>query len=250
MPNNTLPSGISPLISLAESMADGYEAHAVWMRIAADADEFRPFVTRLHESEGIFQEAKVQKAFACEAAAAADEALTEWLVKARVIVALALGAKWSMQWVGAGFTHRRTNIPKRIELRIALAERLVEFFGRNAQFEVAFAGVTAVNGEAIYSAITDARQQMRRATGECIRCKRTRDEAERRLRRKMRSVILMLSAVLTVDDSRWLAFGLNQPRRGRRRSRFSRVSETAVAPIVALPAQAAAPVETVQPAVA
>jgi hypothetical protein len=149
----------------------------------------------------------------------ADEALTAWLAKARLVVMLARGAKWSERWIETGFTYRGANIPKRIESRIALARRLVSFLALHPDFGVPFANVTAARGRAIYERMTQTRDALDVATTDCMMNKRQRVAAERFLRRTMRQVIRMLGSVIDGADPRWLEFGLSQPQSRRLKSR-------------------------------
>ncbi len=160
------------------------------------------------------------------------------------MVILTLGAKWSQHWLVAGFTHRRTNVPKRIGARIELARQLVEFFATHPQCEFVFAGVTAEAARAIHSRIVHAQEKMRTAKVEGLTKGRERDKAERALRWEMRSIVLRLSAALRPEDPRWLAFGLHQPRqRGTRRPSHQIHAGAEAAPI-ALPTDPALPAQT------
>ena len=135
-----------------------------------------------------------------------------WLAKARLILMVALGSEWSARWLAAGFTHRGTNVPKRLGARIELARSVAEFFQAHPGFAVPFAGVTASAGHALHGESTAAAREMRETAREAGECKRHRDAAEKHLRRKMRCTVLMLSAMLDENDPRWLAFGLNIPK--------------------------------------
>ena len=88
---------------------------------------------------------------------------------------------------------------------------MVEFSEQHPEYAVPFAHVTAAAGHALHEESTAATRAMRataRAAGECLRA---RDAAEKRLRRQMRSTVLLLSAALDRSDPRWHAFGLNIP---------------------------------------
>jgi hypothetical protein len=213
MPDNTLPSGTNALISLAERIADGYAKHAIWLRLTVDhTQQLHPEVAAFRKLEASFQESRWAKAAAGREAVAADKALTEWLAKARMIVLIVLGAKWTQAWLAAGFTHRRTNVPKRIAARLHLARQLITFFEKNPQWEYPAGEITAAGARAIYDRINAARDKMRDATIDCLTKGQARDKAERELRWRLRTVVVMLSGVLPAHDTRWLEFGLHQPR--------------------------------------
>lgn len=234
MTANTLPSGIGPLFQLAGSMGDGLEAHAPWLGALTPAVEFREILARLTTAEEAFAVARARKAAASARVQAADETLTAWLGKARLVVMLAKGNQWSEAWVEVGFTHRGTNVPKRVSARVALARRMVAFFARHAEYEVAFAEVTAARGEAIFAEMSAAQAELVAATQDGVRDKRTRDAAEKRLRSEMRTTVIFLGVLLSPGDERWLAFGLNRPRPDEAPRVRSRKSGSA-AEVIALP---------------
>jgi hypothetical protein len=219
MPQNALPSGIYDLMQLAENMARGLEKHGRGIKLGSETPELRPAFNELREAERAFASQRSEKAAAGKWAAASDAALKDWLAKARLAVMLARGIRWSEMWIEAGFTHRRTNVPKALAPRIELARRLVDFLSSYPQFGVAHANVTATHGRKLYDDVITARQVYRQLTAACNEAKRVRDGAERRLRRDMRSIVILLGVAIRPDDPRWLEFGLNQPaKRSNRQS--------------------------------
>jgi hypothetical protein len=212
MGQNTLPSGISDLLLLADRIAHGLETHGPWLEMTQiPADELRRIHDQVRKADTAWSAARSAKASAESRMTAADEALTAWLTKARLVVMLARGAKWSEHWIETGFTHRGMNIPKRIEPRIALARRLVVFLALHPDFGVPFADVTAARGRCIYERMIHTSDHLEVTTADCIMCKRQHAAAERALRRTMRQVILILGSTIAPADPRWLAFGLNRP---------------------------------------
>lgn len=186
--------------------------HSPWLGTLPAASQFQEMLGKLGEAEDASALARVRKAVASVRVQAADTALTAWLGKARLVVMLAKGGQWSEAWVEAGFTQRGTNVPKQMPARVVLARRLVAFFARRGEWEVAFAGVTAARGAAIFEEMCAAQAGLRGASEEALGKKRTRDAAEKTLRHEMRKVVLLLSVLLSPGDERWLAFGLNRPR--------------------------------------
>jgi hypothetical protein len=212
MGQNTLPSGINDLLLLAERIAQGLETYGPWLEITQiPADEFRRISDEAGKAETAWSAAMSAKRYSQTRMAAADEALDAWLEKARLVMLLARGAKWSQRWIETGFTHRGRNVPKDIERRIALARRVVIFLALHPTFGVPFADVTAACGRSIYERMVQARAARDVAVTDCMSKKRQRDAAESVLRRTMRQVILILGATIAPTDPRWLAFGLNQP---------------------------------------
>ena len=86
-----------------------------------------------------------------------------WLVRARISLSIQFGDKWSEHWRDAGFTHLRTNVPKRMDARICLAQNLVEFFGRQLQRERPLDQVTKAEAGAALKRMEKAQRDLRRA---------------------------------------------------------------------------------------
>jgi len=233
---NTLPSRISDLLLLAEGMAQGLETHGPWLGMTQiPAGEFRRILDEVRNTTAVWSAARSAKADAQSRMSAADKALTAWLAKARLVMMLARGAKWSERWIETGFTHHGTNVPKRIELRITLAHRLVVFLALQPDFGVPFAGVTAARGRPIYERMVNTRDALELAVNGCTTSKRQRDAAERVLRRMMREVIVGLGSAISSADSRWLAFGLKQPAAGSTGARRLERHRFPVAPANPIP---------------
>lgn len=187
--------------------------HGPWLfKGQITAEELRELLDSACTAEERFGRARAVKADATKRFAAADEELTSWLAKARLVVMLACGSKWSESWIAAGFTHRSTNVPKRIGQRIELTRRLAVFFASRPQFEVPFATVTAADAAAARKKIESAETAARVAGTVATSRKRHRDAAEKRLRRQMRFTVKMLALVIGESDPRWQEFGLNEPR--------------------------------------
>ena len=207
MRRHTLPCQVSDLLSFAERIANELDTHGRWLEIIGiRADELRCIADQVKKAEAAWSAAKSAKASAQTRTTAADEALTAWLAKARLVVMLARGEKWSERWIEAGFTHRRMNVPKRVGSRVELARRLVVFLALQPEFGVRFAGVTATEGRSIYTRVIQTRYGLEKATADCAMTKRQRDAAERIVRHTLRRVALNLPS----NDSHVLAFGLNE----------------------------------------
>jgi hypothetical protein len=186
MDHNALPSTVDELLSLAERMSHELEPEGSLLEMTeVPAAEFRRIINELRAAETAWSAARSAKASAQMRMTAADETLTNWLAKARLVVMLARGSKWSERWVETGFTHRATNVPTRIDLRIALARRLVVFLALHPDFAVPFAEVTAAHGRPIYERMIQTRAALQLATTECLLNRRQRDAAVRVLRRMM-----------------------------------------------------------------
>jgi hypothetical protein len=240
MGHNTLSSEIKDLLLVAERIASGLEAHGPWLGMTqVPAGEFRRILDETGKAETAWLASWNAKGYSQTRMVAADEALAGWLAKARLVVMLARGAKWSERWVETGFTHRRMNVPKRIELRIRLARRLVVFLALQPDFGVPFADVTAACGRSIYERTIQTRDALEVATTDCMMKKRQRDAAERVLGRTMRQVVSILGSTIAPTDPRWLEFGLNGSVAGSPRTRrvHRRGFARALAEAIPLPAE-------------
>src|SRR5437016_5615578 len=92
MRRHTLPCQVSDLLSFAERIANELDTHGRWLEmIGIRADELRRIVDQVKKAEAAWSAAKSAKASAQTRTTAADEALTAWLAKARLVVMLALG---------------------------------------------------------------------------------------------------------------------------------------------------------------
>ena len=232
MAANTLPSGIGDLFTLADRMERGLGVHGMWLlKGFTTVEEFGGLLKATREAERDFSLARAEKAASAKRSTAADEELTVWLAKARLVVMLALGSQWSESWIAAGFSHRGTNVPKRIALRMELARRVGEFFRAHPEYEVGFAGVTAERGRSLAQVIIAAQSEMQMAKASAIAKKRSRDVAEKKLRRAMSDIVGILPYAIEKSDPRWLEFGLKQPRPGTPVVRAVTSDESAAAPV-------------------
>ncbi|HEY1769944.1 MAG TPA: hypothetical protein VGG02_06785 [Chthoniobacterales bacterium] len=216
---NILPSGIGELFRLGALVAKGLRRHGPWLlKNFMTEKELRNSLTAAQKTEADFARALVARAAAAERFAETQEKLTAWLARARLVVMLALGSKWSQSWIAAGFTHRGTNVPKRLAGRIELNRRLAGFFAVNGQFEVPFAGVTAAEAKALRRAMRQAEEKLKAATTRAAEKKRARDKAEKKLRWDVGSVRDILRCVIKPHDPCWGAFGFQVPRPGDARA--------------------------------
>jgi hypothetical protein len=189
MGHNSLPSKVTDLLVVAERMAHELEPHGPSLRTTEiSAGEFRGIVDRARHAEALWSAARSAKASAQSRMSAADEALSSWLAKARLVVMLARGTKWSDRWIETGFAHRATNVPRRLEQRITLARRLVVFLALHPDFAVPFAEVTAARGRPIYERMIQTRAALELAATDCANSKRQRDAAVAALRSMMRQL--------------------------------------------------------------
>src|SRR5437763_669698 len=94
----------------------------------AAACELNNRIADFHRAIETTEAARRTESLASSRLAIADKALKNWLTKARLVVMLSRGLKWSESWIPTGFTGRRSRIPAGIEARVMLGRALVAFF--------------------------------------------------------------------------------------------------------------------------
>jgi hypothetical protein len=207
----TFPSSSTDLLSFAEQVANGLEMHGPWVvGMEMASSEFKRILGEAGQAEVAWSAAEKAKAYSQARMATADKDLTAWLAKARLMVKLARGEKWSEQWTETGFTHRAGSLPKRIETRIGLARRLVNFLSLHPEYGVPFAGVTAARGRAICERMMHARDALELARTASALKKRLRNAAKCVLQRAVEQVVRTVDSTIAPNDPRRLAFGLSQ----------------------------------------
>lgn len=215
-----VPTEVKDLLSLGQHVASGLEMYGLWLGMTQTASsEFRRILDETEKAKAAWSDAENTRAHSQARVAAADEALTAWLVKARLVVMLARGEKWSECWIETGFAHRTGNVPKRVNTRIKLARRVVIFLALHPEYGVPFAGVTAARGRSIYERVVQARAALEIEASNCKEKRRLFSAAKCILRRTIYQVIRTLDSAIAPNDPRWLAFGLNQPTASSSRKR-------------------------------
>ena len=216
MSQNRLPAGIQDLLKRAEKIAQGLIAHGPWIGLnQVTSEQIESAIQQLNEAQESYTNALNDRNLAGKRVAMADKALKSWLGKARLTVMLARGSRWSESWIHTGFTHRRTDIPKRAESRIALGRALISFFARHPEFNVPFASVTAAHGRSVYDRLTQSQQMLHVFTIDCRNAMHRRDNSRNALADLIHQTIGLLEVMLNNSDPRWADFGL-APRRSRR----------------------------------
>jgi hypothetical protein len=212
MAGNPVPETIDGVLALAEDMADGCHRHevAIGLQHVKEAP-LCATITAARDTEAAFGAAKDNRQVAHDALQTADEAATEFILAAKRVLSQFLGTRWSAAWEPTGFPDLSTAIPKTQEKRMNLCAALKIYFTNNPTREVAALGVTAVNAEAKFQAVSDARDALDNKEELAAQAKQSRDTALQALRKREHDLIVELETLLTDDDARWHAFGLNMP---------------------------------------
>ena len=219
-----LPKKTEDLLQFATHFAAGLQRH----QFCADATEhsireLQSHMQQVSETASVLSTARNTADLSTKRLALADKALKSWLAKARLVVMLARGARWSESWIHTGFTDRRTHVPSKLEARIALARALVGFFARHPEFGVAFAEVTAGRGRAIYERVVQSCEMLRLAKADWAAARDQHAVANRDFVAKLRELISILETRMDREDSRWTDFGLvpRVRKSGTRKSRYN-----------------------------
>jgi hypothetical protein len=240
MQRYVLPNATDALLELGARMAHGLETHRVWIGLAEhSAVELRSLLERAREASATVTNSRSTRTLAIKRLAIADKALKTWLTKARLVVMLARGARWSESWIHTGFTERRTHVPRRLEGRITLGRALVSFFARHPEFGVNFAEVTATRGRAIYERVVQSCEMLQLAKDDCVLAKQQREGAENNLRQALREIVSSLKARFDAADPRWADFGFIPQVSHKRRGKRVRPNQKRPIPFVIQPHHAA-----------
>lgn len=203
-----IPKSTDKLVNFAVSIANGLETHGLWLGVGGES--IRAVRERLDQLLAVRETvtaARNAQALANKRIGFADKQLRDWLGKARLVVMLARGARWSRAWVETGFTSPAMRVPKKLEGRISLARALVSFFARHPEFGVGFAEITAARGRATYERVLQSEEMLDLAKKDCGVAMRDRGAAEHELRAILKTVICWLRANLDRADARWTDFG-------------------------------------------
>lgn len=210
------------LLVSGQALLHGLQMHGPWINAPCDMATTLQFqVRQIQEAVDALAGARNTSTMAANRLAIADRSLKTWLTKARLVVMLARGTRWSESWVHTGFTDSKTKIPKRLAERISLARTLVTFFARHPELGVPFAEVTAARGRSICERVAQSSEMLELAKKDCAVMNQQRQLAESDLRRAVRKTTDWLKTHLDGSDNRWADFGIVvsvRNHRGRRRS--------------------------------
>jgi len=162
-------------------------------------------------AESLFQAARTGKLNAFAAQAAADEDARAFIMKARDVLKVNLGTSYSQLWSEAGFTNNSIALPSSLAQRIALLMTLKAYFLAHLAHESPDLGVTNLAAATAHTALANAHAAVNACRTDVGVKRAARDSAVKTLRKRMRGLITELKQLLSGDDARWNAFGLNIP---------------------------------------
>jgi hypothetical protein len=212
MASNTLPAKRDRLFALGDDMCDGLTQHEVAIGIKQNNEAvLRPALAAARAAESTFGQCQVAKKAASAVLTAADAAAKTFIVNSRKRLSKFFGEAASMEWEAAGWAAGTTGIPTTQDERFALIESLRAHYAANAAHESVDMEVTAALALAAHTAVSNARATVGQKVTENGQAKAARDNAEANLRRRMTGLITELETLISDDDPRWHAFGLNRP---------------------------------------
>lgn len=124
-----------------------------------------------------------------------------------------LGPTHTLAWTAVGFDNDSLEIPKNDSGLESLLSRMQLYLGDNPSQENPDpkVNVTAARAGSFGAALTKAVNDLNGKEDELDRKKSSRDQAVRKLRKRLSGLISELGHALDDDDSRWRRFGLNKP---------------------------------------
>ena len=132
-----------------------------------------------------------------------------------------LGNRRNQEWEQAGFVGSLAIPAKQQELDI-LTGNLTACLQRRPELEHTALEVTAVNGKAIQARLHESRTAVLELESQQKEVARKRREACAALRKRMQNLIAELRQLLSADDPRWTAFGIDAPATRRQRNAEAR----------------------------
>ena len=150
----------------------------------------------------------------------ADAEGEQFIVRAKKVLTVHLGERWTEQWAEAGFADQSIRIPQSIRGRENVLKLLASYFKAHASQESTDLKVSAKRAATLHIALVAARTAVETHPARQKNARIARDEANTALRKRLRSAIAELDMRLTGDSPVWASFGLVPPAvKNRRRSR-------------------------------
>jgi hypothetical protein len=212
MSANPTPDNNDIVRALADRLADGCHTHEVAIGIKQNTEAaIRAAIAPLSAAELQYGMKKQALDDAYTALHAADDAGTTTLTNCRLRLAQKLGQRWNPAWEPTGFPNQSTAIPDTQDERFTLLGDLKAYLTTVPANESAEMGATAAACDAAWTALSDARQGVANAEQALTDAGTSRGNAVNALRKRVRGLISELETLITDDDPRWEAFGLNIP---------------------------------------
>ena len=207
-----LPTNSGQLLGLANKMEGGLTELGQKLGITQITPAgFQTYITAFESADNSFNAGRSARQADSDAYHSDLAAMDDWLAVTKNVLVGRFGARWSTAWAQAGFINNTTQIPTKIEDRIALAGRLVACFTANPSYEVPTMLVTAAQGATLEGAVQAAQLALTNAVRALAKLGQTWTDAYAALTNQMWLLIQILQSLLNADDPHWLAFGLPMP---------------------------------------
>ena len=141
--------------------------------------------------------------------ARADGEAKLYIASARVVLAYYYWPEWSDSWSATGFRNRFVDTSDSIAARHELLDSLRNHLVQNGGYENSLLNVTAARAKALVATLAAARANLAAALVLAGQRKAVCETAVVGLRRRVRLLIDELGLLMTEEDPRWHAFGLN-----------------------------------------
>jgi hypothetical protein len=212
MASNALPDKRDRLFALGDDMCDGAHDHEVTIGLKQNTEAvLRPSLDAARASEAAYGAAQVARKAANAILIAADGDAKTFITHAKKWLSKFFGEAYNTEWGAAGWPNNSTAMPSTQDERFNLVNSLKLYLTANPAHESADMEVTAAIAATVFTALSNARNALDQKVMLAGQAKAARDTAEANLRKRMTGLISELATLLTDDDPRWHAFGLNRP---------------------------------------
>jgi hypothetical protein len=209
---NSIPANRGRLSGLGDKLKAGLAALAATLGITQfTAASFGAILTAFKAAYSSYNSARSAEQAAYDVFHAKDEDIKAWLKVVRGIFIGHFGDRWNTMWAQAGFVQPSTRIPRRVQDRISLVQKVGTFLTDNPSYEVADRDMTAAKATELYTAIEAAQDSLQTKQAALKTASDALDATQAALVKAMQGLIKILSATLSPSDPRWQAFGLNIP---------------------------------------
>jgi hypothetical protein len=209
---NTIPDNRGQISGLGEKIKAGLTALGVSLGITQiTTASFGALLAAFNAALGVYNSARSSRRQAYDLFHSKEADLVSWLKVVRGILTGDFGNHWNTMWAQTGFTAPSTAIPRRLQDRIALVQKLAVFFTENPSYEVPDKDVTAAEATALRDAVLAAQDPLQTANVALKAAAGVLQSTQTALVKNMRFLVKILSGTLGRNDPRWEGFGLNIP---------------------------------------
>lgn len=214
MASNAIPPGINDIFRLSNEARAGAAALGANIPLLINTSgEIGSDRGSLFQLENVYQVSLSQMKDAHAALRTARADGKAFATTARKWLEHTYGSTYNQHWRQVGFIHNNLRIPTDDADLSALIEKMALHLGNNPSLEnpTPKVNVTAARANTFAAALTTALTGLNGKEQESVTNKSARDQAKKRLRRRLSGLVGELGQRLSEDDGRWRRFGLNLP---------------------------------------